>query len=117
MIRTGSVYAEAGGDDGLRVLVTRYWPRGVKKERVDEWIRGLGPSPGLIRDWKSKEIGWDEFRERYLAEFDDPVKKSLLDGLKEAARSEGALTLLCACPQGEKACHRELLSAMLRDGP
>lgn len=115
MVKTGSVYDPARDDDGFRVLVTRYWPRGVKKERVDVWVRGLGPAPELIKDWKSEEISWEEFKKRYKAEFKDPEKKKLLAGLKETIKSEGDAILLCTCKEAER-CHRSLLSAMLRAG-
>lgn len=116
MVRTGSVYSPAREDDGLRLLVTRYWPRGVKKERVDRWIRGLGPSTELIKDWKAGAISWGEFQKRYRAEFKDPEKKKLFDELKEIASEEADVTLLCTCKEEERRCHRHLLSAMLRDG-
>ncbi|OGP13540.1 MAG: hypothetical protein A2052_00980 [Deltaproteobacteria bacterium GWA2_54_12] len=116
MVRTGSVYSPAREDDGFRLLVTRYWPRGVKKERVDQWIRGLGPSTELIKDWKAGVISWGEFQKRYRAEFKDPEKKKLFDELKEIAAAEENVTLLCTCKEEERRCHRHLLSAMLRDG-
>lgn len=104
-------------DDGLRVLVTRYWPRGVVKGRVDLWLKGLGPSPELIKDWKAGSIDWDEFSRRYGLEFGDPEKKRLLEELREAVRmAKGGVTLLCACKAAEEHCHRSILSSMLRDG-
>lgn len=115
MVRTGSVYSPAREDDGLRLLVTRYWPRGVRKERVDRWIKGLGPSPELIKDWKSENISWAEFQKKYRAEFKDPEKKKLFDEMKEIASKED-VTLLCTCREEEKQCHRHLLSAMMRAG-
>lgn len=116
MVKTGSVYDPASEDDGQRILVTRYWPRGVKKERVGQWIRGLGPAPELIKDWKSEKISWDEFKSRYKAEFKDPEKKRLLAELKQTVKSaEADVTLLCTCRE-EEHCHRSLLSAMLKAG-
>jgi uncharacterized protein YeaO (DUF488 family) len=115
MVRTGSVYAPVT-QGGLRLLVTRYWPRGVKKERVDRWIRELGPAPLLIKDWKSGAISWDEFKKRYRAEFKDPEKKRLFDELKETARAEADVVLLCTCKDEERHCHRSILSAMLSAG-
>lgn len=116
MVRTGSIYSPARKDDGLRVLVTRYWPRGVKKERADLWIKGLGPSAELIKDWKAGAISWSEFEKRYKAEFKDPEKKRLLGELKDTVSSEEAVVLLCTCKEEEKHCHRHLLSAMLGTG-
>ena len=34
MIRCKRVYAPVAGDDGVRVLVDRLWPRGCKKEAL-----------------------------------------------------------------------------------
>lgn len=116
MVKTGSVYSPEREDDGFRLLVTRYWPRGVKKERVDKWIRGLGPSVELIKDWKAGAISWSEFQKRYRAEFKDPEKKELFEELKETVSKEKAVKLLCTCKEEEQHCHRHLLSAMLRGG-
>jgi len=117
MVRTGSVYSPLSEDDGLRVLVTRYWPRGVAKGRVDLWLKGLGPSTELIREWKAGSIDWDEFRRRYGLEFLDQEKKRLFEELREAVRTaKGGVTLLCACKADEEHCHRSILSSKLRDG-
>lgn len=117
MVKTGSVYSPPSDDDGLKVLVTRYWPRGVVKGRVDLWLRGLGPSPELIKEWKAGSIGWDEFERRYELEYREPEKKRIFEELKEAVRAAGgSVTLLCACKAGEKKCHRSILSSKLRDG-
>ena len=115
IVKTGSVYSPVGVDDGLKVLVTRYWPRGVRKGRVDLWLKGLGPAPGLIKEWKAGSIGWDEFKRRYAAEFKEPEKKRLFEELFETVRSaKTGVTLLCACRADEPMCHRAILSSMLR---
>ena len=59
--------------DGLRVLVCRYRPRGVRKEDEtwDVWLPALGPSRELHADFYGKRgppIRWGEYRRRYLAE-------------------------------------------------
>lgn len=115
MVRTGSVYSKKE-EDVLNLLVTRYWPRGVKKERVDRWIRGLSPSAELIKDWKAGSINWGEFKKRYRAEFHEPEKKKLLAELKQTIKAEGEVVLLCTCREEEEHCHRHLLSSMLRGG-
>jgi len=114
MIKTGSVYSPMGIEAGLKVLVTRYWPRGVSKGRVDLWLRGLGPAPELIKEWKAGSIDWDEFKRRYAAEFKEPEKKRLFEELLETVRSaKTGVTLLCACRADEPMCHRAILSSML----
>lgn len=115
MIKTKSIYEQVSDDDGIRVLVMRYWPRGVRKEASDIWMKALGPSAGLIRVWKDESIDWAEFRRRYLAEFDSDAEKSAaLSGLKKLVKQEKgrAVTLLCSC-KGES-CHRFLIQEMLK---
>jgi uncharacterized protein YeaO (DUF488 family) len=65
-------YEEAKPEDGYRVLVDRLWPRGVSKERaqLDDWLKEVAPSDALRKSLHAGEVGWDEFRERYLAELE-----------------------------------------------
>ena len=62
------VYEEADpAEDGLRVLVDRLWPRGMKKEdaRLDVWAKEIAPS-GELRKWYAHDRErWTGFRERY----------------------------------------------------
>ncbi|MBI5811052.1 MAG: DUF488 family protein [Deltaproteobacteria bacterium] len=114
MIRTKCVYDKKEEGDGLRVLVTRHWPRGVRKEKQDIWLRELGPGQGLIKLWKSQAITWAEFKKRYLYEYEAETKKKALNELKGAVKSARGktVTLLCAC-MDEKRCHRGILKGML----
>lgn len=113
MIKTKSVYGIKSKDDGLRVLVTRYWPRGVKKQAVSVWLCGLGPQPELIKLWKDEKIKWPEFKKRYLAEFASDEKMGLFIELEGIVKAEsGTVTLLCACKEDVN-CHRSLLKEML----
>ena len=64
-------------EDGLRVLVCRYRPRGVRKDQEpwDAWMEDLGPSRELHAAFYGKEeapIGWPEYRRRYLDEMMQP---------------------------------------------
>lgn len=113
MVKTKSIYDPESEEDGLRVLVTRYWPRGVKKDRAAVWLKELAPEPGLIKEWKSGSITWDEFRGRYEAGFASDKRKEALSELKRIVKEAGGdVTLLCACRE-EGQCHRKLLSAKL----
>ena len=70
MIRLKRVYEKPAQDDGLRVLVDRLWPRGVRKidAHVDAWLKDVAPSPAL-RTWFGHDPArWTEFRRRYTAE-------------------------------------------------
>ena len=104
-------------DDGFRVLVCRYRPRGVRKEdeRWDIWVPDLGPSKALHAAYYGKEgapIGWEEYARRYREE----VKRArvMIRALADRVRRGERLTLLCssACEEPER-CHRTLLSAIL----
>ena len=49
MIKTKAIRDKAEESDGTRVLVTRYHPRGTKKEHYDKWFRELAPSKKTTR--------------------------------------------------------------------
>ncbi|MBI5491599.1 MAG: DUF488 family protein [Deltaproteobacteria bacterium] len=115
MVKTKSIYDAPSKDDGLRVLVTRYWPRGVRKDEQDFWIRDLGPGPALIKAWKSGAITWNEFRRSYLDEYGASEKKTALKSLKDIIKATKGrdVTLLCTCRE-EGNCHRGLLKDMVK---
>ncbi len=71
-IRTKRVYEPVSPEDGLRFLVERLWPRGLKKEslRLDAWLREVAPSTELRRWFGHDPAKWDEFRRRYRAELE-----------------------------------------------
>ncbi len=123
MLKTKSIYDPVGLEDGLRMLVTRYWPRGVKKERSHVWFKDLGPSPPLIRAWKSGQVTWGEFVGLYMDEFNSIPKKealgkaaSMIKTVDETAHladiSASTVTLLCTCRDGAL-CHRRILKEIL----
>src|SRR5678816_1040961 len=66
MIRLKRVYEPREAEDGLRVLVMRRWPRGIRKERIDLWLKELGADLQLLSDWKAGRVTWPERRRRYL---------------------------------------------------
>ena len=70
MVKTKSVRDVVEESDGQRILVTRYWPRGVKRESlsISEWCRNVAPSRELVGDWRDGRISWPEYRERYFHE-------------------------------------------------
>jgi uncharacterized protein YeaO (DUF488 family) len=66
------VYDEPAESDGLRVLVDRLWPRGMKKEaaRVDVWMKEIAPSNELRKQYHQQPEKWAEFKQRYYAELE-----------------------------------------------
>jgi len=87
------VYAPPSGDDGVRVLVDRLWPRGLSKTKaaVDLWLKDLAPSVTLRRWFNHDPSRWSEFKERYAQELD--AKKAAVAALIGAVR-RGRVTLL-----------------------
>jgi len=49
MIKLKRAYDSINRDDGVRFLVERLWPRGVKKAAMglDAWLKDVAPSTGL----------------------------------------------------------------------
>ncbi len=93
MIRLKRVYDPPDPGDGRRFLVERFWPRGMKKERLslDAWVRDVAPSDALRRWFAHDPKKWEEFQRRYFAELDR--KPEAWRPLLEAAR-QGTITLL-----------------------
>ena len=63
-------YETPAPDDGLRLLVERLWPRGLRRDaaHIDHWCKDLAPSAELRRWYGHVPERWPEFRTRYLAE-------------------------------------------------
>jgi uncharacterized protein YeaO (DUF488 family) len=93
MIQIKRTYDPPERRDGLRILVERLWPRGMKKEAVaaDSWMKDVAPSTELRRWFGHRVERWDEFRRRYRAELSrNPAGwKPILDNSKH-----GTVTLL-----------------------
>jgi uncharacterized protein YeaO (DUF488 family) len=67
MIQLKRAYDEATEGDGLRILVERLWPRGLRKAdaRIDLWPKDVAPSTAL-RQWYAHDVSrWPEFKRRY----------------------------------------------------
>jgi uncharacterized protein YeaO (DUF488 family) len=106
-IRLKRIYDPPDDDDGLRVLATRYWPRGVHRSAVDEYHSKLAPSRELINGYKKQDLSWDEFCDKYRCELKRDGTQNELRRLANVAKS-GIVTLMCFCPD-EWNCHRTVL--------
>jgi uncharacterized protein YeaO (DUF488 family) len=114
-IVTKRIYEPADAADGTRVLIMRLWPRGIRKERVDRWLKELGPVKELLRDFLDRRIDWPTYTARYLAGLARPEAQDALAQVRALAR-QGRVTLLCGCAD-EHHCHRSLLAAYLKAHP
>jgi uncharacterized protein YeaO (DUF488 family) len=106
-------------DDGLRVLVCRYRPRGLKKEfeTWNVWHPELGPSSALHAAAYGKgglKISWDIYRRKYLQEMRGPEAIARIGELAARVARGETVTLLCssACER-ESRCHRSLLAELI----
>jgi len=81
--------------DGVRILVDRLWPRGVRKAdaAIDRWLKETAPSTELRRWFAHEPSRFDEFRRRYRAELSH--HRDQLDELRAIAQ-RGRLTLIYA---------------------
>ena len=91
IVKAGSIklrraYDPAERTDGVRILVDRLWPRGLRRDDacIDQWVKDLAPSNELRKWFGHDPARWDEFRDRYVAELNrhsDQVQE-----LRELAR-------------------------------
>lgn len=106
-------------DEGLRVLVTRYRPRGVREadETWDVWYPHLGPSRELHAEYYGKHgapLPWGEFKKRYLREMKEQT--ALIDELAALLAEGKTVTLLCSSHCVDPArCHRTLLAGLVEE--
>lgn len=117
MIQTKRWNDPSAPDDGYRLLVCRFRPRGVSKDREtwDAWLPQLGPSAELhaaVYGKTGPAISWDEYAIRYVAEM--AAQSFWIRGFAERHARGEALTLLCssACVDPAR-CHRTLLRALI----
>lgn len=70
MIKLKRAYETPARSDGLRILVDRIWPRGLRKEdaAVDLWLKDLAPSSELRKWFGHDPQKWTEFKRRYFSE-------------------------------------------------
>jgi uncharacterized protein YeaO (DUF488 family) len=111
------VYEAADSSDGVRVLVDRLWPRGLKKEdaAIKFWLRDLAPSEELCQWFRSNPDGWRVFRKRYLKELANAKSSAAVEKLHRFAEDKPAITLLYSSRDGERnnaVVLKELLEGM-----
>jgi uncharacterized protein YeaO (DUF488 family) len=94
------VYTDPETSDGLRILVDRLWPRGIKKEaaHLAEWAKDIAPSTEL-REWYGHDPSrWPEFQKKYKAEL---KQNEAANAFIEKYQQEKLLTLVYATKDEE----------------
>jgi uncharacterized protein YeaO (DUF488 family) len=111
------VYEAVSPADGVRVLVDRLWPRGLRKEdaAVKFWLRDVAPSTDLRQWFHANPEAWRMFRKQYLKELASPEGSAAVEKLHDLAEGKRTLTLLYASRNQERnnaTVLKELLEGM-----
>lgn len=101
MLKVKRIYDRPGESDGIRVLVDRFWPRGLNREKakIGRWMKELAPSDNLRKWFGHKKENWEEFKRRYFEELKN--KKEELKELKKMLKKR-TVTLLFAAKDKER---------------
>ena len=102
-IRTKRIYEASDENDGIRILVDRLWPRGIKKESasIKEWKKEIAPSNELRKWFNHDPEKYPEFRRKYMEELDaSEDAERFLGFVNEHLRSTN-ITLLYAAKDEE----------------
>jgi uncharacterized protein YeaO (DUF488 family) len=93
MIQLRRVYDPPEAHEGVRFLVERLWPRGMRKTelKIDGWQKDAGPSTELRKWFNHDPSKWEEFRRKYFAELD--TRPDAWEPILKAA-GRGTVTLL-----------------------
>jgi uncharacterized protein YeaO (DUF488 family) len=89
--RIKRVYEKPARSDGMRILVDRLWPRGLKKAdaKIDLWMKEVAPSQTLRKWFGHEPDRFAEFKRRYKRE----LSKDAFAELKNLGRGR-TVTLL-----------------------
>jgi uncharacterized protein YeaO (DUF488 family) len=101
------VYEKPSRTDGVRILVDRLWPRGLKKEdaALDHWAKDLAPSSELRKWFDHKPKRFEEFARRYR----DELKHNPAVETAHSYAKHGHVTLLYAAH--DPACNQAVVLA------
>lgn len=107
------MYDDPVPGEGLRVLVDRLWPRGIRKDdpRVGRWCKQVAPSNELRRWYGHDPHRYAEFTRRYRAELSEPEACAALQEVRGLA-ADGPLTLVTAT-RDVGLSHLEVLEQLL----
>ena len=72
IVKIKRIYDKTDDFEGIRILVDRLWPRGIKKQEanIDFWAKNIAPSNELRKWFNHDHKKWNEFRRRYFVELD-----------------------------------------------
>ena len=93
-VRIKRAYERASPSDGVRILVDRLWPRGIRKEAaaLDHWAKDVAPSAELRKWFGHDPRRWPAFERRYASDLRLRHREDLAT-LRSLAR-KGPITLV-----------------------
>ena len=100
------VYENPTKSDGIRILVDKLYPRGIKKEqlRYDYWLKDIAPSTELRKWFSHDSLKFREFEKEYQKELQSNKEVQNIKNLLK----ENNVTLLYAA-KDEKINHAIVL--------
>lgn len=105
MIKTKSIYDKKEDIDGTRILITRFYPRGIRKENFDRWYRDLSPSVSLLKNLKDGKITRSIFFQFFCSDLRKNGKAMKICKKLAVESQDKNITLLCY-EKEEIFCHR-----------
>jgi len=102
-IRTKRIYEAPEVNDGIRILVDRLWPRGIKKESaaINAWEKEIAPSNELRKWFNHDPEKYPEFQRKYMEELDASEDAERLLGFVNEHLRYTNITLLYAAKDEE----------------
>lgn len=102
-IEVKRIYDGAAPEDGLRILVDRLWPRGMKKEaaQLSRWAKEVAPRTATRKAFAHDARKMEAFRAVYRKELSENEAAWAFVAFVEQALSTGNVTLLYAAKSTE----------------
>ena len=112
MIKVMRVYVRADVTDGIRILVDRLWPRGIRRNtpNVDIWLKDIAPTNELRKWFAHDPRKWKSFKSKYMKELEE---NKAVANLLQVIRSTDPVTLVYATSD-EKRNNAEVLREFLK---
>ncbi|MEK6452916.1 DUF488 domain-containing protein [Caldifermentibacillus hisashii] len=90
------IYDKSLTPEGIRILIDRLWPRGIKKKdaNIDYWFKEVAPSSELRKWFGHKPERFEEFRLKYLQELrNDEEKCQIVDEICQMLAEDNVILL------------------------
>ena len=97
-IVTKRAYDPPSSKDGIRILVDRLWPRGLRKDAaaLDLWAKDLAPTTSLRKWFDHRPERFAEFKRRYHGELES--NPAVADVLRRIGKAKASLLYVAKDP-------------------